>query len=677
MGTPYAAAWESAHAVCARSSVASWERRLLGASGRAACFSADHQRLKRASTAGTARLPVIRDFNAAGFHFGKVGESEIVGRVDSHGCFFDASCVPPDSAPDPASPVFINVSPLWPGHALLTPWVRDALPQVASPGAFELAARVVANMGRDDAFAGFNSLGAWASVNHLHFHMGAAKDVRVGDADTSERVPLLHAPLFLIETMPVWAALAAETPIPAVAGVLGATDDNAARRAVGTIHLARADWPVPALVVIAEPREGDATGAVAGDVRSSVAALAGRAAGALACALANLDIPHNAVFGWAPSRSTKGEEGGVSNASASEPAPQWAPRSNSFCVFVFPRKFQTESLRGAMGVATAELAGYAIVNDRDEYDALTEDSLSSEMGAVAALPGQWSTALASARDAVARTACAPALLSKGAGAAAAQELATRAAVFNDLISFVPFSTGRDISNRVRDDARAAAGCPDSDPSLPELDLTYGETGFTFLSIWLRRIETLYGGLPPRGRGIFVDVGCGTGKPLFAAALLHEWKAVVGVEIVEELLSVAETLRDTWEGGMPTIVKGQKHAVSRVPRDARSVDVVLCLGDIAAAHGTALQGPGLAAGEVVDWAADADVAYACSTCFGVPLAEALRGAAKSMRCGAFFILSNDLDLGDEWELIEKSQDGADTFSWGAGTGHLWRKRRVEG
>jgi hypothetical protein len=45
----------------------------------------------------------------------------------------------------------------------------------------------------------------------------------------------------------------------------------------------------------------------------------------------------------------------------------------------------------------------------------------------------------------------------------------------------------------------------------------------------------------------------------------------------------------------------------------------------------------------------------------------------MRRGAFFILSNDLDLGADWELLEKSPDGADTFSWGAGTGHLWRKR----
>jgi len=33
---------------------------------------------------------------------------------------------------------------------------------------------------------------------------------------------------------------------------------------------------------------------------------------------------------------------------------------------------------------------------------------------------------------------------------------------------------------------------------------------------------------------FIDIGCGTGKPVFAAALLHPFKKVIGVEILEDL-----------------------------------------------------------------------------------------------------------------------------------------------
>ena len=53
------------------------------------------------------------------------------------------------------------------------------------------------------------------------------------------------------------------------------------------------------------------------------------------------------------------------------------------------------------------------------------------------------------------------------------------------------------------------------------DLTYGETPFDALARPLALIEKRFGGLPAPGTGVFADIGCGTGKPLFAAALLHE------------------------------------------------------------------------------------------------------------------------------------------------------------
>jgi len=41
-----------------------------------------------------------------------------------------------------------------------------------------------------------------------------------------------------------------------------------------------------------------------------------------------------------------------------------------------------------------------------------------------------------------------------------------------------------------------------------------------------QIKQLYGGLPKRG-GRFYDIGSGTGKPVFVAALAHPWDSCVG------------------------------------------------------------------------------------------------------------------------------------------------------
>jgi hypothetical protein len=131
-------------------------------------------------------------------------------------------------------------------------------------------------------------------------------------------------------------------------------------------------------------------------------------------------------------------------------------------------------------------------------------------------------------------------------------------VLDALTWAVPFSAGRDISARVREAAREASttAAASADAPLPECDtdLTYGETPFRAIADALGKIETRFGGLPPRGRGVFADVGCGTGKPLFAAALLHEWRACVGVEVIEELLGEAETLVEEWQGGLPFFEK---------------------------------------------------------------------------------------------------------------------------
>jgi len=51
---------------------------------------------------------------------------------------------------------------------------------------------------------------------------------------------------------------------------------------------------------------------------------------------------------------------------------------------------------------------------------------------------------------------------------------------------------------------------------------YGEISFESYAIAFHKVKNIYGGFKPaRGRGaVFYDLGSGSGKPVFAAALQH-------------------------------------------------------------------------------------------------------------------------------------------------------------
>ena len=58
---------------------------------------------------------------------------------------------------------------------------------------------------------------------------------------------------------------------------------------------------------------------------------------------------------------------------------------------------------------------------------------------------------------------------------------------------------------------------------------YGEITFESFAIALEKIKKRYDGLKEKG-GKFYDLGSGTGKPVFAAALLHDFEKVTGIEV---------------------------------------------------------------------------------------------------------------------------------------------------
>ncbi|CAM0874810.1 unnamed protein product [Alopecurus aequalis] len=120
---------------------------------------------------------VLQPFDSAKFNFTKVGQEEVLFRFENGGgddsYFLDnAPSTESDHAPNV---VAINVSPIEYGHVLLIPRVLDRLPQRIDHESFLLALHMAAEAASPYFRLGYNSLGAFATINHLHFQAPTKK----------------------------------------------------------------------------------------------------------------------------------------------------------------------------------------------------------------------------------------------------------------------------------------------------------------------------------------------------------------------------------------------------------------------------------------------------------------------------------------------------------------------
>ena len=92
---------------------------------------------------------------------------------------------------------------------------------------------------------------------------------------------------------------------------------------------------------------------------------------------------------------------------------------------------------------------------------------------------------------------------------------------------------------------------------------YGEISFQSYAIAFHKVRHVYGGLKPaRGHGaVFYDLGSGSGKPVFAAALLHDFERVVGVELLTGLHGLALGLLEKWNTTLKPTLADAKAATS--------------------------------------------------------------------------------------------------------------------
>lgn len=112
---------------------------------------------------------VVQSFDARKFNFEKVVLQEVL---------FEFQLSETDDAPhlegegivsNSPNLVMLNVNPIETGHILLVPRVLDRLPQIIIPKALFLGLRFASAVGNSYFRLNYNSFGAFASVNHLHF----------------------------------------------------------------------------------------------------------------------------------------------------------------------------------------------------------------------------------------------------------------------------------------------------------------------------------------------------------------------------------------------------------------------------------------------------------------------------------------------------------------------------
>lgn len=113
---------------------------------------------------------VLQPFDESKFNFTKVGQEEILFQFEAssegEAQFFSNAPIDVESSP---SFLAINVSPIEYGHVLLIPRIFERLPQRIDHESFLLALHMAAEAGNPYFRLGYNSLGAFATINHLHF----------------------------------------------------------------------------------------------------------------------------------------------------------------------------------------------------------------------------------------------------------------------------------------------------------------------------------------------------------------------------------------------------------------------------------------------------------------------------------------------------------------------------
>jgi len=177
----------------------------------------------------------------------------------------------------------------------------------------------------------------------------------------------------------------------------------------------------------------------------------------------------------------------------------------------------------------------------------------------------------------------------------------------------------------------------------DASLVYGEISFGPFSLQIQALRENHGILTTPG-GIFVDVGCGSGKPVIAAALLHDFDVCMGIEILHGLHSLCLQVKNHWE-----------QMKTKLSQKKQNMEIRFMNGDAT----------------VIDWS-DADVVFMNSTCFDDTLMRALAGKCEELKPGSIVITTTRRLPSSLFEILEQNKMNE---SWGEATVFIQRLQEV--
>src|SRR5688572_20494391 len=84
-----------------------------------------------------------------------------------------------------------------------------------------------------------------------------------------------------------------------------------------------------------------------------------------------------------------------------------------------------------------------------------------------------------------------------------------------------------------------------------------DASFTYGEVTPEGVAAILDVVDPKSHEIFYDLGCGTGKAVFAASLLRNWQKCCGIELLPGLFNICLELREKFLA-MPEIKKFFPH-----------------------------------------------------------------------------------------------------------------------
>lgn len=220
---------------------------------------------------------------------------------------------------------------------------------------------------------------------------------------------------------------------------------------------------------------------------------------------------------------------------------------------------------------------------------------------------------------------------------------------------------RDLTTDITLSVGANAACTDKEAlkryARGDANLVYGEIGYdafykALKSVLQENIQL------KSGCGIFYDLGSGTGKMVYAAAIVHSFQRCVGVELLGKLHRIAVSLKYKWVNHFKTSLYNQRiveHKSGEINDKGKASDFSNADTDIVLIQSDFCD---------ID-CSDADIIYTATTCFSESMMKSIACLVDNVKIGSIFISTAGKRLpSPKWKIINCIENTR--TNWGIST-----------